>query len=297
MKKGYILLVALVLTLNLLAQTSTDETKSQTNANVAALTTSKELPDGWSLNGTFNFNLNEAGRNAAWGVVKGGEEQTIGIKAIIDYDFDFKNGKTSFLNNFRGRYGLSKTTSAGEAFNKTDDYFNYTHIYATELKKNWNFSALFSVETQFDYYFLSPGSVKLGPGILYKPNANFSAMFSPVMANLVTKLATEQRYQEWFGVDSGKTVKLGLGSFLQLKANYNLAKGITYKGFATLYSNYLNKPQNIIIDWTNLFTLTVNKYIGATISLNIRYNDWEVSQLQVQHGIGVGFSYKLVQQP
>lgn len=285
--------MAFVLTNNLFAQ-STDETKSQTNAAVAALTTTKELPDGWTINGTFNFNLSEGGRNAAWGIVKGGEEQTIGIRALIDCDFDFKNGKTSFLNNFRGRYGMSKTTSAGEGFNKIDDYFNYTHIYATELKKNWNFSALFSVESQFDYYFMSPGSVKLGPGILYKPNANFSAMFSPVMANLFTKFATEQRHEALFGVDSGKTTKLGLGSFLQLKANYTLAKGITYKGFATLYSNYLNKPQNIIVDWTNLFSLTVNKYIGATVSINIRYNDWEVGQLQVQHGLGIGFSYKLV---
>ena len=295
MKFHYLSIIALILATKIPAQTSTDETKNQTNANVAALTTNKELPDGWSLNGTFNFNLSEAGRNAAWGVVKGGEEQTIGVKALIDYDFDFKNGKKSFLNNFRGRYGLSKTTSAGEGFNKTDDYFNYTHIYATELKKNWNFSALFSVETQFDYYFLSPGSIKLGPGILYKPDAKFSAMFSPAMINLTTKLATEQRDENLFGVDSGKTTKLGLGSFLQLKASYTLGKGITYKGFATLYSNYLNKPQNIIVDWTNLFTLTVNKYIGATVSINIRYNDWEVSQLQMQHGLGVGFSYKLVQ--
>ena len=49
----------------------------------------------------------------------------------------------------------------------------------------------------------------------------------------------------------------------------------------------------MVLDWSNLFTLTVNKYIGATVSLNARYNDLEVGRLQTQHGIGVGLSYKL----
>ena len=293
MKKIYLPIIATLVLHNLFAQTSTDETKSQTNASVAALTTSKQLPDGWSLNGNFNFNLSEAGRNNAWGSVKGGEEQTIGIKILVDYDFDFKNGKTSFLNNFRTRYGLSKVTSAGAGFNKTDDYLNYTHIYATEIKKNWNFSALFSVETQLEQYFLSPGSIKIGPGVLYKPNAHFSAMFSPVMANLTTKLAKEQRNEEWFGVDSGKTIRLGLGSFLQIKASYDVAKDVNYKGFATFYSNYLNQPGTIIMDWTNLFTMTVNEYLGASLSINLRNNAFETGNLQIQHSIGVGFSYKL----
>jgi hypothetical protein len=43
----------------------------------------------------------------------------------------------------------------------------------------------------------------------------------------------------------------------------------------------------------NLFTFTVNKYIGATFMINARYNDEEIKGMQVQHGIGVGLSYKL----
>ena len=37
----------------------------------------------------------------------------------------------------------------------------------------------------------------------------------------------------------------------------------------------------------------VNKYIGATLSFNLRYNDLEVGHLQTQHGIGIGLNYKL----
>lgn len=293
MKKTLATFLLLIAVNSSYTQTTTDDAKKQTSNATAALTTQKTIKDGWTKAGSFNLNLTEAGRNDAWGIVKGGEQQTVGIKALIDYDFDKKKGKGQWLNNIRARYGVAKTTSAGDNFNKTDDYVNYTSIYATALKPKWNFSMLFNVESQFDRFFLSPGYIKLGPGILYKPNENFSVMYSPVMANLTTKFATDQKDTLLFGVDAGKTTKLGLGSFVQIKVNYDVSKGINYKGFATLYSNYLNQPGSVILDWTNLFTLTVNKYIGATITINIRNNDFETSQLQMQHGIGVGFSYKL----
>lgn len=272
---------------------ATDEAKKISDAATAALTTTKKLKEGWVTGGSFNFNITEAGRNDAWGVIKGGEEQTIGIRAIVDYDFDKKFGRIKWMNNIRARYGLTKTTSAGSEFNKMDDYLNYTSIYATEISKNWNFAGLFSLETQFDNFFLSPGSIKIGPGFLYKADDKLSIMLSPTMINITTKLATEQKAFDLFGVDAGKTTSFGIGSFVQVKADYDLGKGVNYKGFATFYSNYLNKPQNIIMDWTNLFTLTVNKHIGATVSINMRYNDFEVSKFQIQHGIGVGLSYKL----
>jgi len=293
MKKIVIPALILLLSNKVISQASTDSAKNKAEENISTLTKTKELKDGWAKSGSFNLNLTEAGRNNAWGVVKGGEEQAIGIKALIDYDFDYKKGKTNWLNNVRMRYGLSKLSSAGNAFVKTDDNINITSIIATEVKKSLSFSALFSLNSQFDTYFLSPGEIRLGPGLLYKPNTHFSVMFSPAMANLTTKFATEDKNVSLYGVDSAKTTKLGLGSFAQFKADYTITKGITYKGFATFYSDYLNKPDVIIVDWTNLFNFTVNKYIGATISINIRYNDWEVGALQLQHGMGIGFSYKL----
>ncbi len=277
----------------LIAQT-TEEAKKSSDDAAKVLSSKKAIKNGWTKGGTFNLQITEAGRNDAWGTVKGGEEQTIGVKALVDFDFDKKKGKISWLNNIRARYGMTKTTSAGSGFNKTDDYVNYTSTYAIDMKNpKWSFATLFSLESQFDTYFMSPGSIKLGPGFMYKPNDKFSVIFSPAMLNLTTKLATEQKALNLFGVEAGKTTSLGIGAFVQAKADYNIGKGVNYKGFATFYSNYLNNPGNIIMDWTNLITMTVNKNIGATVSVNMRYNDLEVGKLQIQHGIGVGLSYKL----
>ncbi len=287
-----LLALTMVTAVTMQAQTTTEDAKKKTDEAAASLTKNKaDLKDGWTKGGTINLNINEAGRNDYW--VKGGDKSSLGVKAILDYNFDQKKGKTNWLNSFRARYGVTRSTSTNDKFVKNDDYFNFSSTYGKEFRKSWSYAGFLSIESQFDHFFMTPGYIKLGPGILYKPNAHFSMLMSPLMANITTKLAPSLKNVSAFGVDAGKTTAFGVGAFVQANLNYDLAKGINYKSVATAYSNYLDNPGNVILDWSNLFTLTVNKYVGATVSLNARYNDLEIKHLQTQHAIGVGISYKL----
>jgi Protein of unknown function (DUF3078) len=286
----YIATLGLLFSIHGNAQNS-DDAKKAADAAAASLTKNKtDLKDGWTKGGTFNLSINEAGRNDYW--IKGGEKQAIGIRGLVDYSFDRKRGKTNWLNLVRARYGVQKATSTGKKILKNDDFFAFNSTYGKEFRKNWSYAGFFSLETQFEQ-FMTPGYIKLGPGILYKPNAHFNLLMSPLMTNVTTKFAKNLKNANAFGVDSGKTAAFGLGAFVQANISYDIAKGVNYKSVATAYSNYLNKPGNIIFDWNNLFTLTVNKYIGATVMLNARYNDFEIGRMQLQHAIGVGLSYKL----
>jgi hypothetical protein len=288
----YLFAIALFTITSIKAQTTTDEAKKRSDEAAASLAKKKaDLKDGWTKGGTINLNLYEAGRNDYW--VKGGDKSAFGVKGILDYNFDQKKGKINWLNSFRARYGVTRSTSTNDKFVKNDDYFNFSSTYGKEFTKNWSLAGFFSIESQFDHFFMTPGYIKVGPGILYKPNAHFSMLASPLMANITTKLAPSLKNVSAFGVDSAKTAAFGLGAFVQANLNYDLGKGVNYKSVVTAYSNYLDHPGNVILDWNNLFTFTVNKYIGATVSLNARYNDLEIKHLQTQHGIGVGLSYKL----
>jgi hypothetical protein len=289
----YLLAVALCMSLSLQAQTS-GEAKKVADAAAGKLTTNKaDMKEGWTKGGTLNLSANQAGINNEWNKANGGELSFIGIKGIVDYNFDRKKGKTNWLNSFRGRYGVAKTTSTGDAFLKNDDYLNFNSIYGKEFRKNWSYAGYFGLESQFENAFMTPGFIKFGPGILYKPNAHFSVLMSPLMAEVTTKLKKSLKDSTIFGVDKGKSVSFGLGAFVQANVNYDLAKGINYKSTTTLYSNYLKNPGNIVFDMNNLFTFTVNKYIGATLLLNARYNDNEASGMQIQHALGLGLNYKL----
>jgi Protein of unknown function (DUF3078) len=291
--KIFLLATTLFVANALKAQTST-EAKKAADAAAGKLTTNKaDMKEGWTKGGTLNLSANQAGINNEWNKANGGELSFIGIKGIVDYNFDRKKGKTNWLNSFRGRYGVAKTTSTGDAFLKNDDYLNFNSIYGKEFRKSWSYAGYFGLESQFENAFLTPGYIKFGPGILYKPNAHFSVLMSPAMAEVTTKLKKSLKDTTIFGVDKGKSVSFGLGAFVQANVNYDLAKGINYKSTTTLYSNYLKNPGNIVFDMNNLFTFTVNKYIGATLLLNARYNDVEASGMQIQHALGLGLNYKL----
>jgi len=304
MKKLSFLSALILLSCTLLKAQTPAEVAKTASTSLSAKHEKSDTADGWHKGGTIAINLSEAGQNDYWSQVKGGNTSAFGIKGIIDYHFNKKQGKANWLNSFRGRYGGSSsqtfipatpTTPSSTAkvpFLKNDDYLNSTSILGKQFSKNWSYAGYFSLESQFDH-FMNPGYIKLGPSFLYKPSSHFDLILSPAMANITTKLTPSYKKIAAFGVDSGKTVKFGVGAFVQASLNYDLGKGVNYKSVATAYSNYTQNPGNVILDWSNLFTFTVNKYIGATLSFNLRYNDLEIGHLQTQHGIGIGLSYKL----
>ncbi len=78
-------------------------------------------------------------------------------------------------------------------------------------------------------------------------------------------------------------------------------ENITLTTKLSLFSNYANNPQNIDVNWETLLELKVNKFISATISTHLLYDD-DVSitdskgkvgpRTQFKEVIGVGFAYK-----
>jgi hypothetical protein len=64
-----------------------------------------------------------------------------------------------------------------------------------------------------------------------------------------------------------------------------------------LFSNYQNKPENVDIFMTNLFSFKINKFFSATYSLDLIYDDdirlfganKQSPGLQTKSLIGIGF--------
>ncbi len=84
-------------------------------------------------------------------------------------------------------------------------------------------------------------------------------------------------------------------------------ENITLQTKLELFSNYLETPQNIDINWETLISMKVNKLISATLSTHLIYDDdIEITidknddgiidergpRIQFKEVLGVGFSYK-----
>lgn len=288
-KKLMVLAVALTVALAAKSQIGMD------NANAALSKKNTDTIVGWKTGGTFSFTFSEAASNTYYYQVKGGQKSALGIKAIVDYSFDKHNTTSIWYNSIRARYGAATSVDASgnNVFLKNDDYLNYTSIFAKPIDKKWAYAGFFSFESQFQDYFLTPGYFKLGPAIMFTPDAHFSLIMSPLMANMNTKLASSLRDTTLYNVQAGKKFSYGAGAFAQAKLNYDIGKGVNYKSVVTVSNDYFHTPSSVIFDWTNLFTFVVNKYIGATVSANLRYNDFEVKHMQFQQGLGIGLNYKL----
>lgn len=130
----------------------------------------------------------------------------------------------------------------------------------------------------------SPAIINLALGIDYKPTAKLSLFYSPLGAkwvivgndvialrgvhgNPVTKNAQG-------GIVSAKNVDAQLGS--QLRVLYNnkfFGDKLTYTSNLLLFSNYLNQPQNIDVDWRNSLSWTLFKNFQLSVLANFYYDD------------------------
>ena len=82
-------------------------------------------------------------------------------------------------------------------------------------------------------------------------------------------------------------------------------ENVTFENILKLYSNYLDKPKNIDIDYTATLAMKVNKWISVNAGVQLIYDDntklpkiengvqiGSKSDLQVKQILGAGITYK-----
>jgi hypothetical protein len=174
----------------------------------------------------------------------------------------------------------------------------------------WYLSGLFNFRSQlFDGYsfngtnanftssFFAPAYMIISAGLDYKPDNNFSLFFSPLTSRTTLVLNKKLSNLGKYGVDSGRLIKRETGLFVTVNYTKVIASNINYRGRADFFSNYYDKPENVNIYMTNLFTFKINKNFSATYSLDLIYDDKirifgpnkKSPGLQTKSIIGIGY--------
>ena len=136
----------------------------------------------------------------------------------------------------------------------------------------------------------------------YKPNDNFSLFLSPATIRELIVKDDSLAALGAFGVDSGKKSRFEFGAYASLNYKTNVSKTATYVGRLDLFSDYLDKPQNIAVFMTNVLNVKVTTLLSMSLSVTLVYDDRIKSvksdgtfggpKLQLQEIFGVGFAYK-----
>jgi hypothetical protein len=261
----------------------------------------------WKRGGLMSFNLAQ-GSLSNWAA--GGDNFSLSVNGYFNYFFFYKKGRQSWDNNFDLNLGFLQSSSLGSR--KNDDRFDYLSKYGYKMDTvgKWYLSGLFNFRSQFfDGYtyanpapdfsssLLSPAYLIVSGGFDYKPTQNISVFLSPLTSRSTFVMNDKLAQKGVYGLQVGSHALMEVGAFATINYNNTIAKNITYKGRLDLFSNYQNKPQNIDLFMTNLFSFKINKYFSATYSLDLIYDD-DIGlfgpnntspALQTKSLIGIGF--------
>ncbi|MBN1117576.1 MAG: DUF3078 domain-containing protein [Bacteroidales bacterium] len=286
---------------------------------------------GWKHGGMVSINVAQTSLTN-WAA---GGQNSVALNGLTSLYLNYKGEKSSWVNSLDLGYGLLKQGKESD-YMKTDDKVDILSLYGRRAIDKLYYAAMFNFKTQMtDGYNYPNDSVKISGlfapayvlgavGMDYKPSDYFSAFISPLTSK--TTFVNDQTLADSgaFGVDPaefdnenillehGKKVKSEVGGYIRFifsKNDFNtdFLENITLSSKIDLFSNYIQNPGNIDVNWENLIALKVNKYIAVSVTTNLIYdddikididnnNDGVVDEsgprVQFKEILGVGFSYK-----
>lgn len=165
---------------------------------------------------------------------------------------------------------------------------------------------------------LSPAYTNLALGIDWTPAKWLSVNFAPLTGGfvIVEDVRFRQGYsmplrKEWEGVAEGvptdgsqlRSARFEFGAQLKVDAKVNVNDNFSYSTQVVLFSNYLDKPQNMRVNWDNRVDWKLAKYFSFTVTTNLIYDDKVMifsekdgkthQRIQFKESVAFGFTYTI----
>jgi hypothetical protein len=257
-----------------------DATGQVIDAEKQLKTEKKDTLLGWKKGGVINLNVSQTALKN-WAA---GGQSSLSFNGLLSLYAHNKQAKTLWENYLDLGYGSLKQGKKADWW-KTDDKIDFTSKYGFRTSEKLYVAGLVNFKTQmadgFNYPndsikisgFLAPGYLLGAIGLDFIPSENFTAFIAPLTLKMTFVNDDDLANGGAFGVDPGKHLKKEFGGYVRLFLKQGLMENITFQSKLDLFSNYLNNPQNIDVNWECLLSMKVNKYVTATLSTTLLYDD------------------------
>ena len=280
--------------------------EDQTNNGVAqdptAAPTEEAPAPRWTKGGNALLMFSQAAFNHDW---TGGGTNNVAASLAVSYAFNYKKDKWAWDNNVFVDYGITKL-EGDDYSRKTTDRFEVNSVLGYQLNNpQWYYSFFLNFKTQMtDGYkyestgrtlinqMLSPGYLQFGPGMLWKKSDNLKVNLAPATSKITTAKSRWTETGPFYGVEQGKNIRYELGFYLNGYAKFTVMDNVSFENILSLYSNYLDKPQNVDLDYTANIVMTINKYLSANFTFQAIYDDDAAKAFQIREVLGLGVNYK-----
>lgn len=275
-----------------------------TNAQVILDTASIKVDTvkHWSVQGKQSLMINQA----AFSNWVGGGANNIGWLLGADYNITYENDKDLWENIILLNYGQNDTQGIG--VRKTQDVINVSTNYGRKVSKSWYLSVGAGLQSQFSVgyedgnnpeakkisNFLAPGYLNVGMGITYRPNDNINVTLRPSNARWTFVLDEDLQTEGTYGLKAdGDSSLLQYGFLGTALYKFKLMENIHVTNTASVFSNYLDHPERLILAYGLGLNLKVNKFISSNITVDVLYDHNQIKKTQLKQTLGVGFAYTL----
>lgn len=285
------------------------------------ITTKKDTVRYWKFSGKTGLTFNQLSLSN-WAT--GGESSASG-KVNATTKLRYKKNNFLFEKNTKLAFGIVGYGS--NRIEKTEDRIDISMTATNETDKNWTYSSVLSLKTQFaDGYkypndstlistFFAPGVINASIGYRYKKSEAFELFLSPASGKFTfvfdQELANKGAYGVCPAVYDTNGILLVPGQKLYSEFGFNvlanfakeLSKNIELSSTLNLYNNYLDynakNRWNIDIDWETTINFTINKRFQTVLFVQMKYDhnvDLPKYELidgkKVQIGLGPGLQFK-----
>ena len=283
---------------------------------------SEESKDGWKKSGKITLLINQS----AFSNWQAGGDNNFAGNLNLNYDLNYLSGDWSLDNKILASYGL--TNSKDDGTRKTDDRLELNSILGKKLKESWSASFFMNFKTQFtdgyDYEddfmdqnptlsnedfptsgFFKPAYWSFGSGLLWKKNDNLYFNISPLTAKFTfitseiytynedTQLYESSNDIETFGVDPGDSFLVEFGFNARAYYKFDIMNNISMENILNLFSNYIDKPQNIDLDYTLNLVMKINDVFTTNLTFQTIYDDNAFNGFQIREVFGLGVNVNL----
>lgn len=272
---------------------------------VAPVAVVVEKPNFWKFkfDGSMQFLQNYVSDN--WH--KGGESNYSAVASTV-FELNYNDQeRVLFDNKLEMKLGFQTSRSdTVHKFKPNNDLLRYTGKLGLQAHKKWYYTLQLLAYTQFtrglkandkNVYsdFMSPFDLNVGIGMEYKVEALNKRLtgtlnFLPMAYNFryVDRLSLATKY----GLDEGKHTLHDFGSQLTVDLTWKMAEQISWKTRLYGFTSY----KRGLIEWENLITLKVSKYISANLFLYPRFDDSgtrddDMGYFQFQEYSSLGLNY------
>jgi hypothetical protein len=139
----------------------------------------------------------------------------------------------------------------------------------------------------------SPALITIAPGMKYSKTKKYQFFLSPVAGQIliisdqkIANLGVHGTELKEGSTTEYKKSKFSLGALAKAAYENTYFKKLNVNSEISLYSDYLDKPQNIDVIWTNSFGIEIVKGLNLGLHLDLYYDDNKTNNISDSNAIG-----------